>query len=157
MNSTAASAGGATRPALIEFLALRPLARLQPLLLLGLRLYLAQVFILSGLTKLRDWDTTLLLFSNEYHVPLLPPAVAAVAGTFGETVLPLLLVPGLLGRFAAMGLFVVNAVAVASYPDLTDVQRQVHYFWGALIAVLALFGPGSISVDARLRPPLTTP
>ena len=28
---------------------------------------------LSGLTKLRDWETTLTLFADEYHVPLLPP------------------------------------------------------------------------------------
>jgi putative oxidoreductase len=47
--------------------------RLQPLALLAARLYVAQVFFLSGLTKLRDWDTTLALFADEYHVPLLPP------------------------------------------------------------------------------------
>lgn len=41
------------------------------------RLYMAQVFFLSGLTKLRDWGTTLALFQNEYKVPLLPPELAA--------------------------------------------------------------------------------
>ena len=44
------------------------------------RAYIAQVFFLSGLTKLRDWDTTLLLFTEEYKVPLLSPGVAAVMG-----------------------------------------------------------------------------
>ncbi|MCB1998902.1 MAG: hypothetical protein KDG57_24000, partial [Rhodoferax sp.] len=47
--------------------------RLQPLAQLAARLYLAQVFFLAGLTKLGDWETTLLLFENEYQVPLLSP------------------------------------------------------------------------------------
>ena len=35
------------------------------------------VFLRSGLQKLSDWNSTLLLFQNEYHVPVLPPNVAA--------------------------------------------------------------------------------
>jgi putative oxidoreductase len=50
---------------------------LSPVLDLGLRLYLANVFFKSGLTKVSTWDSTLYLFSDVYHVPLLPPAVAA--------------------------------------------------------------------------------
>ena len=38
----------------------------------GIRLYISKVFFLSGLTKIRDWDTTLTLFQDEYHVPVLP-------------------------------------------------------------------------------------
>ena len=38
---------------------------LQPLAALLARLYLAQVFFLSGLTKLRDWETTVALFTDE--------------------------------------------------------------------------------------------
>ena len=37
---------------------------LQPLAALLARLYLAQVFFLSGLTKLRDWETTVALFTD---------------------------------------------------------------------------------------------
>ncbi|MDZ7921393.1 DoxX family membrane protein [Rhodoferax sp.] len=61
----------------------RGLNALQPLAALLARLYVAQVFFLSGLTKLRDWDITLALFADEYHVPLLSPAVAAALGTAG--------------------------------------------------------------------------
>ena len=86
---------------------------LQPAAALAARLYVGQAFFLSGLTKLRDWDITLALFQDEYHVPLLPPDVAAVAGTFGETALPVLLVLGLAGRFAAAGLSVVNEIGRA--------------------------------------------
>lgn len=138
-----------------------PLVRLadwlQPLVLLFLRLWVANVFFKSGLTKIDDWDTTLLLFTEEYHVPLLPPAVAAVMGTFGELVFSVLLACGLTGRFAAAGLFVVNAMAVISYPGLTDTTRQFHYYWGMLLAVVACTGPGLLSLDRLLlfwsRPP----
>ena len=119
----------------------------RPLVLLLLRLWLANVFFRSGLTKLDDWDTTLLLFSEEYHVPLLPPAVAAVMGTFGETVFSSLLLAGLFGRFAAAGLFVVNLMAVISYPGLTDITRQYHYYWGMMLLVLFACGPGGLSLD----------
>ncbi len=84
----------------------------QPLAALVARIYVANAFFLSGLTKLRDWGTTVSLFTDEYHVPLLPPELAAVMGTTGELVLPVLLVLGLAGRFAALGLSVVNVVAV---------------------------------------------
>jgi len=119
----------------------------RPLILLLLRLWVANVFFRSGLTKLDDWDTTLLLFTEEYHVPLLPPALAAMMGTFGETVFSSLLVAGLFGRFAAAGLFVVNLMAVISYPGLTDMTRQFHYYWAMLLLVLFAFGPGGLSAD----------
>jgi putative oxidoreductase len=126
--------------------------RLQPLALLLARLYVARVFFLSGLTKLRDWDTTLLLFTEEYRVPLLSPPVAAWAGTAGELVLPVLLALGLGGRLAAAGLFVVNGVAVLSLPELTEAAAQQHLFWGCLLAGLVLWGPGRWSVDALWWP-----
>jgi len=48
---------------------------------LAARLFVGAAFFRSGLTKIVDWDTTLALFADEYHVPLLPTDVAAVAGT----------------------------------------------------------------------------
>ena len=67
---------------------------LEPLFVLALRLYLFRVFFVSGLTKLRSWNSTLYLFSNEYHVPVLPPAVAAVMGAGGELIFPVMLLLG---------------------------------------------------------------
>ena len=128
----------------------RLLDALQPLAALAARLYVAQVFFLSGLTKLRDWDTTLALFADEYHVPLLPTEWAAVMGTGGELVLPVLLVLGLGGRFAALGLFVVNAVAVISLADITPAALQQHQFWGSLLLGLLLWGPGRWALDTAL-------
>lgn len=127
---------------------------LQPAAALAARLYLAQVFFLSGLTKLRDWDITLALFTDEYKVPLLPPAVAAVMGTAGELVLPVLLVLGLAGRFSALGLFVVNAVAVIALSEIAPAALQQHVFWGALLAALAIYGLGPWALDRWLAPKL---
>ena len=128
------------------------LEQAQPLALLAARLYLAQVFFVAGLTKLRDWDTTLALFADEYHVPLLSPPAAAVLGTGGELVLPLLLALGLAGRFAAAGLFVVNAVAVASLAEIAPAALQQHLLWGCLLLGLLLWGPGRWSLDRVVAP-----
>lgn len=120
----------------------------RPLAALAARAYLAQAFFLSGLTKIRDWDTTLLLFTEEYHVPLLPPEVAAVMGTAGELVLPVLLLFGLAGRFAALGLSVVNVMAVLSLSEIAPAAFQQHITWGVLLAALALYGVGRWSIDS---------
>lgn len=125
---------------------------LQPLAALAARLYVGQVFFLSGLTKIRDWDTTLALFADEYKVPLLPTGVAAFLGTAGELVLPVLLVLGLGGRFAALGLFVVNAVAVVSLSEIAPAALQQHILWGALLAGLAIYGPGAWSLERWVWP-----
>lgn len=129
----------------------RALDSLQPVLSLLGRLYVAQVFFLSGLTKLRDWDTTLMLFSDDYHVPLLPPGLAAWMGTCGELVLPVLLVLGLGGRLAALGLLLVNGVAVLSLADIAPAALQQHINWGIVLAALAVFGPGRWSADQLVR------
>ena len=127
------------------------LETLQPLALLAARLYVAQVFFLSGLTKIRDWETTLALFENEYQVPLLSPTLAAWLGTGGELLLPVLLALGLAGRVAAAGLSVVNVVAVLSLPEIAPAALQQHQFWGSLLLGLLLWGPGRWSVDGWVR------
>ena len=123
------------------------LDKLQPLFALAMRLYVAKVFIASGLLKFQRWDSTLALFENEYHVPVLSPQVAAVLGTSAELGLPILLALGIGTRAAALALFVFNIVAVISYPDLSDAGLKDHYLWGALMLVIAVYGPGRLSVD----------
>lgn len=129
----------------------RLLDALQPLAALLARLYVAHVFFLSGLTKLRDWGTTVALFTDEYKVPLLSPAAAAFMGTAGELILPVLLVVGLAGRFSALGLFVVNIVAVISLSDIAPAAMQAHILWGTLLAALAIYGLGPWSLDKWLK------
>jgi putative oxidoreductase len=125
--------------------------KLQSLFALALRLYVAKVFFTSGLLKLKSWDATLALFTNEYHVPVLPPHVAAVLGTTAEVGLPVLIALGLGTRLAGPALFIFNIVAATSYPDLSDAGMKDHILWGALIAVLFVYGPGRIALDAWLE------
>ncbi|MEO7107850.1 MAG: DoxX family protein [Rhodoferax sp.] len=115
---------------------------------LAARIFVGMAFFRSGLTKIVDWDTTLALFADEYHVPLLPPHIAAFAGTFGELFFPVLLILGLFGRFSAMSLFFVNIVAVLSLSEIAPAALQQHQFWGTLLLALVLWGPGKWSIDA---------
>ena len=125
----------------------RGLNALQPVAALAARLYVANVFFSSGMTKLRDWDTTLALFMDEYKVPVLSPAVAAVMGTAGELGLPVLLALGLGSRFAALGLSVVNGVAVLALADIAPAALEQHILWGVLLVGVAVFGPGGLALD----------
>ena len=121
------------------------------LVLLGLRWHVGWQFFKSGLVKISDWSATLALFHDEYKVPVLPPDLAAVVGTFGELFFPALLFLGLFSRPAALGLFCVNAMAVLSYPDLFTFECPAaindHFFWGTALLVLIAFGAGRFSVD----------
>ena len=125
----------------------------QPPAALLARGFVAEAFFRSGLTKIRDWETTLALFSDEYQVPLLSPGMAAVLGTGGELVLPVLLLLGLGGRFAALGLSVINVVAVISLSEIAPAALQQHITWGVLLAGLALYGVGRWSLDRAVIEP----
>lgn len=130
---------------------IRGLETLAPLLDLGIRLWVANVFWKSGLTKIQSWESTVALFTYEYQVPLLSPSLAAALGTAVELVFPVLLVLGLAGRLSAGVLFVFNIVAVISYPDLNEIGLKDHTYWGILLLVPLLHGPGRLSVDHLLR------
>jgi len=126
---------------------------IEPLLLLATRVYVSWQFLKSGWLKLADWETTRFLFEEEYHTPFLPPVVAAIAGTAGELVFPVLLILGLLGRYAAAGLFAVNIVAVVSYSHVLltegfEAALGQHYLWGFMLLVLVVFGPGRWALDS---------
>jgi putative oxidoreductase len=127
------------------------LDKLQPILLLGFRLYVARVFFMSGLTKIHDWSITVALFTDEYHVPVLSPAVAALLGTTTELSMPVLLALGLATRFGAFVLFFFNIIAVVSYAALPDLAVKDHILWGTMIVVVLLLGPGKISLDHLLE------
>jgi putative oxidoreductase len=130
----------------------RTLDFLRSPLLLATRLWVSWQFLKSGWLKLTNWDTTLVLFENEYQVPVVSPIVAAVAGTMGELFFPLLLVFGLFTRVGALGLFAVNLMAVVSYWHVIggegyEAALGQHWTWGFMLLVLATFGAGRISLD----------
>ena len=128
---------------------------LSPLLDLGIRLYMANIFFKSGKSKLdnylnNDWGSTLFLFEEIHPIPGIPPNIAAIAGTGGEVILPVLLAFGLFGRFAAAGLLVITATIQFVVPADYGVQNPEHYMWMLLLAVPFLKGPGAISLDHLL-------
>jgi putative oxidoreductase len=90
------------------------------------------------------------LFTDEYKVPFLSPTVAALMGTAGELALPVLLLVGLGSRFAALGLSVVNIVAVVALQEIAPAAMQQHILWGALLAGIAIFGGGALGLERWL-------
>jgi putative oxidoreductase len=141
-------------------------AALVSIFLLATRWYVAWQFLRSGLLKLQDWDTTLVLFQQEYHVPVLSPFAGAVVGTTGELLFPTLLVLGVATRYAAVGLSAVNVMAVVSYANVlladgSEAALGQHILWGYLLLTVLMFGPGSFSLDrlaerAAARPAAAT-
>ena len=115
---------------------------------LVLRLGVSLVFFRSFRAKMADWNTTILLFENEYNVPVLPPQVAAVMAAAIEIAGPVMLVLGLGTRLAAaamLGMTLVIQVFVypQSYPN--------HLLWAGPLLYLLLRGPGKWSLDAIIR------
>ncbi len=113
----------------------------------AIRFYVASVFWQSGLTKTLDMTATLWLFSNEYHVPLLTPVMAAYLAIGVELIFSILLMIGLAGRFSAAILFAFNCMAVISYSGLQEQGMNWHIAWGLMLLVTLCYGPGKISAD----------
>jgi putative oxidoreductase len=124
---------------------------ISPALDLLIRLWVADVFWKSGLTKIMSWDSTLALFTYEYQVSVLPPEVAAPLAATIELAFPVFLSLGLGARVAALALFLFNLMAVVSYPGLSEVGLRDHTYWGLLLLVTLLHGPGKISIDYFIR------
>lgn len=132
----------------------RSLQYLLPITDFLLRLYIAKVFMLSGWSKISDWDTTLYLFREEYHVPLLNPELAATLACAGELALPVLLVAGVFTQLSALGLFILNIVAVISYYatlSQSPAAMTDHLQWGLMLAVLMTLPTHKIALEYLCR------
>ena len=123
-----------------------------PVFDLAVRLWIAQVFFMSGRTKIADWETTIYLFESEYKVPVLPPEIAAYIGTTFELLMPLFLIVGLASRLAALPLIamacVIQFALGAANPDYDSVE---HFYWMFLLAMIIIRGPGPLSLDHLIR------
>lgn len=118
---------------------------LGPIADLGIRLWLAQIFFVSGLIKLTNWDNALLLSQNEYPVSWLNPITAAYLGVSIELIGAVLLATGLATRFAAFALLILSLVIQYNYLALDQ-----HLFWAALFAWFVVRGAGALSFDRML-------
>jgi len=103
------------------------------------------VFFRSGTQKLSDWSATLMLFENEYHVPVLPPHVAAYMAAGMELGGSILVLVGLATRLSVLALLgMVLVIQTFIYPE----AWPDHIQWLAFMFILLARGPGRISLDA---------
>ena len=109
------------------------------------------VFFKSGMTKIASWEFTLMLFREEYRVPVLPPEIAAPLATATELSMPVLLVLGLFARLATLPLLgMVLVIQIFVYPQ----SWAEHLTWAALLLLILTRGPGAISLDRLIAPAL---
>jgi putative oxidoreductase len=105
------------------------------------------VFWRAGTQKLSDWPGTLYLFASEYHVPLLPPNIAAVMAASLELTGSTLVLLGLMTRPAALALLgMVAVIQIFVYPS----AWPDHIQWLAFMSILVARGPGKVSLDYGL-------
>ena len=108
------------------------------------RIGVAAVFYNSAKLKLQSWDITLLLFRDEYQVPLLPFDLAARMATAVEMACAVLLFVGLFTRLATLPLFgVIGIIQIFVYPNAWG----EHMTWTALLLIVLFRGPGPLSID----------
>lgn len=148
----------------------------QSLISLAARVFPAAVFWMSGQTKVEGWrigetigtcfnsgcdlwneivtqvgavrlaDSAVLLFQEEYALPLVDPTLAARLAAFAEHLFPILLVIGLASRFSALALLVMTAVIEYVYPA----AWPTHGTWATCFLVVIARGPGVVSLDHLL-------
>jgi putative oxidoreductase len=127
-----------------QALDLFPLSILQ----LMFRIAIAAVFWSSGLTKIASWDTTIVLFRDEYMVPLLPPELAAVISAAFELSCSALIVVGLATRLATLPLLGMTfVIEVFVYPEYWN----MHLMWASVLLFLLTKGPGVFSLDHYVK------
>jgi len=115
--------------------------------LLLFRLAIAGVFLPAGLLKVTSWESTLALFQDEYKVPVLAPAMAALMTTAIELGCSSLLIAGLATRLATVPLLgQITTIQLFVYPQ----AWREHLVWGSILLVLLTRGGGAVSIDRAL-------
>lgn len=125
------------------------------------RFSIAAVFWKSGETKIQGFavdivnreftlgwprlsDSVVDLFRDEYHLPLVPPEIAATMAAFAEHFFPILILLGIATRLSALGLLgMTMTIQLFVYPD----AYPTHGTWAAVLLYLMVHGPGKLSVD----------
>ncbi len=117
-----------------------PLSILQ----LAMRVGIGSVFFKAGLLKYQSPEFAVLLFKDEYQVPLLAPEVAARLATINELTIPVFLFLGLATRLATLPLLgMIAVIQTFVYPN----AWADHLQWGSILLFLLTRGPGALSLD----------
>jgi NADH dehydrogenase/putative oxidoreductase len=114
---------------------------------LFIRFGLAQVFLVSAVLKLADWDNALYLSAHEYPVSWMDPVAAAYLGLTVELLGAVLLAAGFATRAAALALGALALVIQFNYSAL-----DAHLFWAALFLWYVVRGAGPLSLDRLIAP-----
>lgn len=125
------------------------------------RFSIAAVFWKSGQTKVQGFaidivnreftlgwprlsDSVVDLFRDEYHLPLIPPEIAATMAATAEHLFPILILFGFATRLSALALLgMTMTIQLFVYPD----AYPTHGTWAAVLLYLMVHGPGKLSVD----------
>ena len=125
------------------------------------RFSIAAVFWKSGQTKIQGFavdivngeftlgwprlsDSAVNLFRDEYHLPFIPPEIAAPLAAFAEHIFPIMILLGLATRLSALGLLgMTMTIQLFVYPD----AYPTHGTWAAVLLYLMVHGPGKLSLD----------
>ena len=111
---------------------------------LAMRIGVGAVFFNAGLLKYNSWEFTILLFRDEYKVPLLDPVTAAQMAMIQELTLPVLLFVGLATRIATVPLLgMIAVIQTFVFPS----AWTEHLVWASILVFLLTRGPGVFSVD----------
>jgi len=111
---------------------------------LAMRIGVGAVFFNAGLLKYKSWEFTVLLFRDEYQVPVLDPVMAARIAMIQELTIPVLLFAGVATRIATVPLLgMIAVIQTFVYPN----AWAEHLVWGSILVFLLTRGPGVLSVD----------
>ncbi len=113
-----------------------------PFVDLVIRLGLAQIFLVSAILKLSNWENAITLATYEYPVSWMDPATAAYVGIAIELSGGALLAVGLATRFAAAAMLALSLVIQFNY-----VVVDANLFWAVLFGWYAVRGAGPLSLD----------
>lgn len=92
----------------------------------------------------RSWELTLLLFRDEYKVPLVDPALLARIATFNESTFSTLLFLGLATRLATLPfLGMIAVIQTVVYPN----AWIEHLLRSSILLFLLARGGGALSID----------
>ncbi len=126
--------------ALRQWLARFPLS----IILLAGRVGVGAVFFKAGLLKYNSFEFAVLLFRDEYKVPLLAPEVAARMAMMQELTIPIFLFLGLATRLATLPLLgMIAVIQTFVYPN----AYNDHLVWGSILVLVLTRGPGVFSLD----------
>ena len=89
-----------------------------------------------------NWHLIEFLFQYEHPVPFLHYKVAAVMGTTGELVFPIMILLGLGTRLGALGLLMMSIII-----EVTYLHNITHIMWIVMSMYLFLYSSGKVGFD----------